>query len=483
MKPTNLVFIMSDEHDPRHMGCYGSSTVQTPNLDKLAARGTRFTSAYTSCPICVPARASWATGQYVHRIRYWDNAMGYDGAIKGWGHKLQESGVRVESIGKLHYRNADDPTGFDKQTDPMHIYQGIGQVWGSIRDPLPAKRDFKMIKEIGAGESSYNRYDAAVADSAVEWLKQAATQSSDQPFVLYLGFVAPHFPFVVPQEYFDMYPMEDIPLPTKLHPSTGAALHPWLVDQSLFAQTDTGLSDDDRRACIAAYYGLCTYLDHQIGKVLNTINEVGLGETTRIVYTSDHGENLGVRGTWGKSNMYQEATRIPLILAGPDVPKGKVCNTAANFVDYYHTILDAAGVAGEQTSSERPGSSLWPIAAEQDDQSRTSFSEYHAVGAPSGAFMVRKGQYKFHYYVGYPPELFDLSADPEETNDLAGDPAYAETMQMMEQELRRIVDPETAHAQALTDQADLVNRFGGRDAAMGLGTPGATPPPGAEKHE
>ena len=474
---------MSDEHDPRHMGCYGSSTVQTPNLDKLAARGTRFTSAYTSCPICVPARASWATGQYVHRIRYWDNAMGYDGAIKGWGHKLQESGVRVESIGKLHYRNADDPTGFDKQTDPMHIYQGIGQVWGSIRDPLPAKRDFKMIKEIGAGESSYNRYDAAVADSAVEWLKQAATQSSVQPFVLYLGFVAPHFPFVVPQEYFDMYPMEDIPLPTKLHPSTGAALHPWLVDQSLFAQTDTGLSDDDRRACIAAYYGLCTYLDHQIGKVLNTINEVGLGETTRIVYTSDHGENLGVRGTWGKSNMYQEATRIPLILAGPDVPKGKVCNTAANFVDYYHTILDAAGVAGEQTSSERPGSSLWPIAAEQDDQSRTSFSEYHAVGAPSGAFMVRKGQYKFHYYVGYPPELFDLSADPEETNDLAGDPAYAETMQMMEQELRRIVDPETAHAQALTDQADLVNRFGGRDAAMGLGTPGATPPPGAEKHE
>ena len=99
MKPTNLVFIMSDEHDPRHMGCYGSSTVQTPNLDKLAARGTRFTSAYTSCPICVPARASWATGQYVHRIRYWDNAMGYDGAIKGWGHKLQESGVRVESMG------------------------------------------------------------------------------------------------------------------------------------------------------------------------------------------------------------------------------------------------------------------------------------------------------------------------------------------------------------------------------------------------
>ena len=469
MQPQNLVFIMSDEHDPRHMGCYGSPVVQTPNLDRLAARGTRFTSAYTSCPICVPARASWATGQYVHRIGYWDNAMAYDGAVPGWGHKLQDAGVRVESIGKLHYTDADAPTGFDRQIDPMHIFQGIGQVWGSIRDPLPTGRTHKMIKEIGAGESSYNRYDSAVAASAVEWLRDAAAnQPKDQPFVLYLGFVAPHFPFVVPKEYFDLYPLDQIPLPTKLHPSTGYQRHPWLEDNATYAANDEPLSDDDRRACIAAYYGLCTFLDHNIGLVLQALDETGLTENTRVVYTSDHGENLGVRGTWGKSNLYQEATRIPLILAGPDVPAGKVSDTAANFIDYYHTILDGVGLTPE-SSEERPGASLWPIAQAADDPTRSSFSEYHAVGAPSGAFMLRQGRWKYHYYVGYPPELFDLASDP----------AHAATLSRMEAALRAIVDPEAAHAQALADQAALVARFGGREAAFAVGTPGATPPPGA----
>jgi choline-sulfatase len=477
MRAQNLVFIMSDEHDPRHMGCYGSAVVRTPNLDKLAARGTRFTSAYTSCPICVPARASWATGQYVHRIRYWDNAMGYDGAIPGWGHRLQAAGIRVESIGKLHYTNEDAPTGFDKQTDPMHIFQGIGQVWGSIRNPLPIGRTHKMIKEIGAGESSYNRYDKAVADSAANWLRDAAANHpKDQPFVLYLGFVAPHFPFVVPQEFFDLYQLDSIPLPTKLHPSTGYQRHPWLEDQAVYAQNDEPLTDEDRRACIAAYYGLCTYLDHHIGRVLDVLDETGLSQSTRVVYTSDHGENLGVRGTWGKSNLYQEATRIPLILAGPDVPEGKVCRTAANFVDYYHTILDAAGQP-TTTDAVHPGASLWSIADAPDDPHRTSFSEYHAVGAPSGAFMLRRGRWKYHYYVGYPPELFDLDNDPEETDDLAGDPAHAATLAAMAAALRAIVDPEAAHEQALADQAALIARFGGRDAALGLGTPGATPPP------
>ncbi|MGY9054908.1 MAG: sulfatase-like hydrolase/transferase [Alphaproteobacteria bacterium] len=483
MKPANLLFIMSDEHDPRHMGCYGSATVQTPNLDRLAARGTRFTSAYTSCPICVPARASWATGQYVHRIRYWDNAMGYDGAVPGWGHQLQRNGNRVESIGKLHYRNADDPTGFDKQTDPMHIFEGIGQVWGSIRDPLPTTRTHKMIKEVGAGVSSYNRYDAAVADSAVEWLTEAAAEPSDKPFVLYLGFVAPHFPFIVPQEFYDLYPLDDIPLPTKLHPSTGAVRHPWMEEQAVYAQNDEPLNDEQRRSCIAAYYGLCTYLDHHIGRVLDVLDQTGLSENTRVVYTSDHGENLGVRGTWGKSNMYQEATNIPLILAGPDVPQGKVCNTAANFVDYYPTILDAVGAESNQDADGLPGGSLWSVATAPDDPERTSFSEYHAVGAPSGAFMLRRGHYKFHYYVGFPCELYDLAADPEETVDLAQDPNHAGVVQAMETALRDIVDPEQADSQARSDQAALVERFGGRDHALGLGTPGATPPPGAAKHE
>lgn len=129
MKVSNILFIFSDEHDPRYLGCAGHPQMHTPSIDRLAARGTRFTRAYTASPICVPSRASVATGQYVHQHGYWDNAIAYDGRIKSWGNRLQENAMRVESIGKLHFRNETDPTGFDRQQVPMHIAEGIGLIW------------------------------------------------------------------------------------------------------------------------------------------------------------------------------------------------------------------------------------------------------------------------------------------------------------------------------------------------------------------
>ena len=155
----NLLFIMSDEHNPKMLGCCGHDLVRTPNLDRLAERGTRFSAAYTNSPICIPARAAFATGRHVHETRYWDNAHPYDGAVESWGHRLQREGHRVEAIGKLHYRGNDIESGFDRQIDPMHVMDGIGQVWGSVRDPLPAARPAKMLNRIGPGESNYNRYD------------------------------------------------------------------------------------------------------------------------------------------------------------------------------------------------------------------------------------------------------------------------------------------------------------------------------------
>ena len=125
----NLLVIMSDEHDPRYMGVSGDALIRTPHLDRLAGRGVRFTDAVTPSPICVPARASFATGAYAHDIGYWDNALAYDGGVKGWGHALQEAGIRVDSIGKLHYRSSEDEAGFDREHLPMHIYNGHGMVW------------------------------------------------------------------------------------------------------------------------------------------------------------------------------------------------------------------------------------------------------------------------------------------------------------------------------------------------------------------
>ena len=473
MRTRNLVFIISDEHQARALSCANHPIVVTPSLDRLAGRGTRFTAAYTPCPICVPARASLATGRYVHQIRYWDNAMGYDGRIPGWGVRLRAAGVRVESIGKLHYRNREDPTGFDAQHRPMHILNGIGQVWGSVRDPIPGARDdIVRFGQVGAGHSKYNAYDETVRKEAVAWLGHHARD--DAPWMLFVGFVAPHFPFIAPQSYIDRYPPERMPLPRPLQAS-GYVRHPWLEEQESFMPTDVefGSDDDKRRRAISAYYALCSMLDDHVGAICDALEVAGLSDTTTVIYASDHGEALGQRGHWGKSSLYGECTEVPLIMAGPDVRHGQVCDTPVNLVDLAPTFLAAFGLS----DPELPGRSLLDIADGPTDRERTSFSEYHAVGAPSGAFMVRKGRWKYHEYIGFEPELFDLEADPDETVNRAKDPSCLAVVAELRDELRRIVDPAAADSQAKADQRALVERFGGRERAFRLGTEGATPAP------
>ncbi len=476
----NVIVIMSDEHDPRYLGCAGHPLVKTPHLDALAARGTRFINAYTPSPICVPARAAFATGMRVHQIRHWDNAMPYTGEIGGWGHRLQANGIRVESIGKLHYRAEEDPAGFDREHIPMHVVGGHGMVWASIRAPYVSRPDAKRMlgEHIGAGESPYTAYDREVTERTVAWLHEAGEQA-DHPFVLYVGLVAPHFPLIAPEAFYRMYPLDDLPEP-KLHPDTGYRRHPWVEDYARFMDNDGRFKDArERKQAIAAYLGLCSFLDHNVGQILAALHSSDLADNTTVIYTSDHGDNVGARGLWGKSTLYQESVGIPMILTGPDAPQGK-CATAVDLLDLYPTILRQAGVPANEDDNRRPGRDLHAIATEPYDPDRVAFSEYHAAGSNSAGFMLRKGRWKLHHYVGHPPELFDLETDPEERNDLAGQADHAETLARMETELRRICDPEAVDAQARADQAAMINRLGGREAAAKLGAAGATPVPGEQ---
>jgi len=478
----NVLFLFSDEHDPRHMGIAGSALVQTPHLDRLARRGTRFVNAYTPSPICVPARAALATGLPVHEIGYWDNALAYDGRIKGWGHALQAAGHRVESIGKLHYVDDALPTGFDRQHLAMHIWQGTGQVWGSIRDPLPDHRPgFRMLKEIGPGWSNYNQFDTDVAAATVDWLRARAATPDDKPWTLFVGMVAPHFPLVAPQAWFDLYPPEAI-APSKLLPADGFAHHPWIARMNAFANHDATFDGDPerRKLAIAGYYALCSFMDAQMGQVLATLEETGLADETIVIYSSDHGDNTGQRGLWGKSNLYRESAAVPLVVAGPDVPAGEVNETPVDLTDLHPTFLEAAGIDDLDNAHERPGRSLLSQLGRSDD-TRTVLSQYHAIGAPTGAFMLAGARWKYHHYVDYPPELFDLQADPEETTNLADQPAHLERIETMHADLLRHLGgrtPEQVDRMAKDDQNALVERHGGREAAMAVGTPGATPVPG-----
>ena len=482
MKPSNVLFIFSDEHDPRYMGCSGHPFVRTPNLDRLAERGTRFSNAWTPCPICVPARASLATGRYVHQIGYWDNAIAYEGRIPSWGHRLQQNGMRVESIGKLHYTNETDPTGFDRQQEPMHILDGVGLIWGAVRDPMPDKAGpSPLFGQIGAGLSSYNRYDLRIADLAIEWLAERGNQRSKErdpkPWVLFLGFVAPHMPLVVPQKYLDLYPLDSIPSP-KLMPHEGWERHPWVERMATHWDHDATLGTaEKRKLAIASYFGLITYLDEQVGRLVEALDRAGLADDTHVIYSTDHGDNLGARGLWNKCVMYRESTAVPLIIAGPEVRSGHTCSTNVSLVDVYPTIIDAVGL--EKTPAERdlPGESLFMIAARPDDPNRVGFSEYHAVGAVTGVFMVTRGRYKYHHYVGFSPELFDLETDPEETRNLAGDSAYEDVVAEYEALLLSMLDPEAVDRRAKDDQNALVARYGGPEAVRTMGNAGATPAP------
>jgi choline-sulfatase len=460
------------------MSVAGHPFVVTPNLDRLAARGTRFDAAYCNSPICVPSRASFATGRYVHELGTWDNAIAYDGRIPGWGHALQRSGHRIDSIGKLHYRNAEDPTGFDHQYHPMHIYGGHGMVWGALRD---GKADFTerahtMLDPIGPGTSKYNIYDDRIASEAEAWIARAAAEKQDHPWVLFVGFVAPHFPLTVPADILDLYPVEKMPLP-RLRPVDGHPRHPWLEAMHRMHPVDDGLDDRRRRLATACYYGLCTWVDRQVGRVIGALERAGLTETTRVIYTSDHGDNIGARGMWGKSTHYDDSAGVPMIVAGPGVAPGRVCRTPVSLVDLAPTIMAAVGENPYGWADGLPGRSLFEIGREPDDPKRTVFSEYHAFGSPTAAFMLRSGRHKYNHYVGYRPELFDLETDPGEERNLAADPAHAAVVAGFEAQLRNMLDPEATDARAKADQAALIERFGGPQKACNVGAPGATPAP------
>ncbi|MEM1162201.1 MAG: sulfatase-like hydrolase/transferase, partial [Pseudomonadota bacterium] len=350
---------------------------------------------------------------------------------------------------------------------------GVGMVWASIR-----KEDERMVMPgrmlgdyIGPGNSKYTDYDRAVVDRTAGWLTDRA--DDDRPWCLYVGLVAPHFPLVVPQEFYDLYPAGSLP-PVKLHPADGHARHPWIEKQNDLADSESGFRDaEERLAAMSAYYGLCSWLDHNVGQILAALDTSGQAGETTVVYTSDHGDNVGARGLWGKSNMYQESAAIPMIVARPG-QAAAICQTPVSLLDLSATIPAHFGVGFD---NDGPGASLYDIAKAGDEPDRVIFSEYHAAGAVTGAFMIRKGRWKLIHYVGFEPELFDLQADPEELRNVAGDYAYLDVLKDLYGDLHAICDPEATDAQAHADQAAMIDGYGGREAAMKLGAPAATPPP------
>ena len=216
-----------------------------------------------------------------------------------------------------------------------------------------------------------------------------------------------------------------------------------------------------------------------IGKILSTLETTGLAANTRVLYSSDHGDNLGTRGMWGKSTMYEESAGIPMILAGPEIPQGNVCDVPVMLADAFQTLVEGAGATPDVRDATLPGHSLIDIARGYAPI-RTVLSEYHAAGAMTGTCMIRHGKYKYIHYAGLPPMLFDLAADPNERVDLGRDPGSAGIVKECDAALRKVVDPEAVDKLAKADQTARIAEVGGKDAILKRGTFRYSPPPGSK---
>jgi choline-sulfatase len=439
MEQTNLLFICSDQHNRAMLGCCGHELDVTPNLDALAGRGTRFTNAYTNSPICMPARASLATGRYVHQLGAWDNAHPYSGETDSWHHRLREQGFRVDSIGKLHFRGGEgDDNGFTEEHFPLYRL-GAGDVPACARGQMP-KRSLRIdFDAAGPGDSSYLRYDRRNVAHARTWLEQRSVESAEQPWALFLGIGSPHTPFIAPPEYYERFHPDTVPLPPGWQEQDWPR-HPAMAFLRQRLDLEQPFSEAVVRKANAAYLGLCAFVDDQVGQVLAALEASGQADNTRVVYTTDHGESMGARGIVGKFTMYDESAAIPMLLAGPDVPQAHVCDTPVSLIDTFPTVLQAVGAQPAPADEDIPGNSLLEIANAADAE-RTVLCEYHALATRHATYMLRDRKYKYIHYHNDPPQLF-AAHDTAELHDLAAEPQHVSVVDELETRLCEILDPE-----------------------------------------
>ena len=436
----NFLVIMSDEHGPMWSGAYGHPFVRTPNMERLAGSGATFDAAYCNAPLCVPSRLSFMTGRYVSNCEGWDNEKPLPSDVPTWPYLLRSVGYDSVLSGKMHLIGLDNLHGFRKQiaVDPkrggplgMTVYGGTPiYAWD---DGIPtADEPWMPVKEARSGTSHHTEDDDAMETAALAYLRDPSRR--EQPWALCVGFHLPHFPLITPEPYFSMYYPEHGDLPN--NPPGHLEDLPPAASRLRQAFGFWGYTDEEIRRARASYYGLITYLDDKIGRLLDALDEQGLAENTVVIYTADHGESLGEHGLWRKMNFYEQAARVPLHVVWPGVIEGgQRFGGAVTLVDVVATMLEMAGLDAEQTSfMDLDGASLLPLlTGESDDERDEAFVEHLAHGTDRPRAMVRRGRWKLCYSHSQPPELelYDLESDPGEFNNLAGDPAHSVVQQRL----------------------------------------------------
>ncbi|NOY80928.1 MAG: sulfatase-like hydrolase/transferase [Kiritimatiellaeota bacterium] len=465
MNRPSFLLIMSDQHNPHVMGRAGDPHVRTPNLDRLAGAGVQFDRAYCAHPLCVPSRMAFMTGQYPLDLGIWTNAGILPSEVPTFAHVLNAAGYDTVLCGRMHFVGKDQNHGFARRL--------VGDVSGALegspgRDLFEGVWSWKANRQnvdtlaqdaVGPGKATYEIFDEAVTDRACRWLEERAVRSdTDRPFLLVVGFLLPHNPYVCSKPLFEEY-MDKLPVPV---PREDRDEHPAVRRLKQQRGMDRAVPEQLRRAR-AAYYGLTTTLDRNVGRLVDALRQTPFQPETHVVYTSDHGELCGEHGLWWKDSFYEGSVRVPLLWAAPNRrgPPRRVRSTVS-LLDISATLADLSG--GPSLPAGR-GRSLGPFLASDTGGIETgwpdeAFAETF-TGAP--ARMLQTGPWKLCVYAGFERvQLFNLENDPEERNDLGLDPDFEDVRRRLLAHLTRDWGPECVseqHARRMAEQ-ELVCRSG-----------------------
>ena len=447
----NILLIMADQMTPFLTGAYEHPVVKTPHLDDLVEGGVRFDAAYTSCPLCAPARASLMTGKYVSRIRVYDNASPLASDEPTIAHYLSNAGYETIASGKLHYIGPDQLHGFRRRLTT--------DIYPSSFDWLPTTKRKKSERVLDrrtharnyctprVGVRTWTRflaYDEETQFRGLEYLYSKGTHRGGgtlPPFFLTVSFHCPHDPFQVTPHLWDLYEGEEIQVseyPGNMD-ETYSAMDRWL---NAYHGTDRiDIKDPDSlRELRRSYYGLVSYIDGKVGELVQALERTGLRDNTVIAFVSDHGDMLAEKNMVQKRSFYEWSSRVPLILSFPDGWKGgTACQTPVSLMDLAPTVLDVAGIKDRLPMDAL---SLLPCLDGTETNEREAFSEMHTNGVYSTCFMVRRGKYKYVYIHGEDSQLFDLEQDPGEWHNLVGIPAYRGLVEDLRARILATFDPD-----------------------------------------
>ncbi len=458
----NVVLIITDEHNGGVLSAAGDTLARTPVLDALADQGVLFTDHYCNSPLCVPSRLSFISGKYISRIGAWSNTCWLPSAdYPTLPRMLARVGYESFLCGKMHFDRTRRYGFTEIWKSPLNQHHKTGK--GKRRDPdnlKPKPGISERFKDFRTGtKSRVLEHDRETTRWAVDFL--AKRRRRDGPFFLVIGYLAPHFPLIVPQGYWSHFAGK-IPLPTI--PPGHLDAQPLNYKHLRIAFNVEDAPVEIVRRGRELYYGLTEWVDTEIGKVLDALRRSDVGRNTVVVYTADHGENMGEHGLWWKNCMYQHAAHVPLIVSFPERWRGgQIRRGACSLVDVASTVAD---LAHAPVPEDWDGESLLPWL---DDPSvgwkATALSEYYGHNIASGFVMFRRSHYKYVYHT--PPdahhpaqrELYDLSRDPGEFRNLADEPAYRDVVEALHSRMLR----------ELGEHPDETERRCRRDYARGYG--------------